>query len=109
MSEYRFEVKLAAAMRVRAANQMVASKVVRAVLGSRGTSEITAARRQFELELEDLANDHKTVRDKGATISDFNFSIAGAPVLLEIDGKRVKRPASARPANRRKRVKGNLG
>jgi hypothetical protein len=101
MSEYGFEVKLAAAMRVRAANQMVARKVVRAVIGPRGTSEIRAARRQFELELEDLANEHKTVRDKGATISDLTFSITGAPVLLEIDGKRVRRPAGGRTANRR--------
>ena len=96
MSEYRFKVKLAAAMRVRAVNQMTAWKVIRAVLGTRGTSEIRAARRQFELELEDLANDHKTVRDKDAAVSDLTFSIAGAPTLLEIDGKRVRRPADGR-------------
>jgi hypothetical protein len=91
MSVYGFEVKIAARVRVRAGNEMLARKVVRSVLGSRGAAEITAACSRFELELEDLANDNNAVKGMDATVTDLTFSIAGSPTLFEIDGKKVKR------------------
>ena len=96
MSVYGFEVKIAAAVRVHAGNEMLARKVVRSVLGSRGISEIKAACSRFELELEDLANDNKAVKDRDATVTDLTFSVAGSPTLFEIDGKKVKRSIPGR-------------
>jgi hypothetical protein len=95
MSVYGFEVKLAAAVRVRAADEMIARKVVRSILGSRGTAEIKAARRRFELELEDLANDNDAVNRMDA-ITDLTFTIAGSSTLVEIDGRRARPPAGRR-------------
>jgi hypothetical protein len=86
MSVYGFEVKLAAAVRVRAADEMIARKVVRSILGSRGTAEIKAARRRFELELEDLANDNDAVKRMDATVTDLTFTIAGSSTLVESTG-----------------------
>jgi hypothetical protein len=96
MSVYGFEVKLAAAVRVRAADEMIARKVVRSILGSRGTAEIKAARRRFELELEDLANDNDAVKRMDATVTDLTFTIAGSSTLVEIDGRRARPPAGRR-------------
>jgi hypothetical protein len=55
MRAFGFKMALAAVMRVRAADEVLARKVVRLILGSPGTTEIAAARGRFELELEDLA------------------------------------------------------
>ena len=80
MREYAFEVKLVAVVRVRAAEEALARKVVPSVLGSPGTVEIR------------LANDCNHVLGVNATVTDVDFSAeGGSPVLLEINGERVKR------------------
>jgi hypothetical protein len=96
MRAFGFKVALAAVMRVRAADEVLARKVVRLILGSPGTAEIAAARGRFELELEDLANDSEAVKGMNATVTDLAFSVAGSPALFEIDGKRVKQSAPGR-------------
>jgi hypothetical protein len=96
MALYGFEVKLAAAVRVRAADEALAWKVVRSVVGSRGNSELRAARRRFELELEELANENDTVKDVDAIVTDVSFLLTRSPMLFEINGKRVKRRGSRR-------------
>jgi hypothetical protein len=96
MRAYGFRVTLAAVVRVRAADEVLARKVVRSILGSPGTAEIAAARGRFELELEDLANDSEAVKGMNATVTDLAFSVAGSPALFEIDGKRVKQSAPGR-------------
>ena len=93
---FGFKVALAAVVRLRAADEIHARKVVRSILGSPGIAEIRAARGRFELELEDLANDSDAVKDMNASVTDVTFSIAGSPALFEIDGKRVKRSAARR-------------
>jgi hypothetical protein len=75
---------------------MLAWRVVRSVLGSLDTSEIRAARRRFELELEDLVNDNNAVKCVDATVTDLTFSIAGSTTLFEIDGKKAKRSTPGR-------------
>jgi hypothetical protein len=102
MRVYGFEVRVAAAVRVRAGNEMLARKVVRSVFGSRGDAEIKAACGRFELELEDLANDNNAVKAVNATVTDLTFSVAGSPALFEIDGKKVE-SRSASPRLRRPR------
>ena len=96
MPAFGFKVPLAAVVRVRAADEILARKVVRSLLGPPATAEITAARGRFELELEDLANDSDVVKDANASVTDVTFSIAGSPALLEINGKRVKRSTAER-------------
>jgi hypothetical protein len=80
MQEYAFQVKLVAVVRVRAADEALARKVVPSVLGSPGTVEIT------------LANESNTSVGLNATVTIVDFFAEGdSAVLLESNDRRVKR------------------
>ena len=55
MPAFGFKVPLAAVVRMRAADEMPARKVVRSILAPPAIAKITASRGRFELELEDRA------------------------------------------------------
>jgi hypothetical protein len=80
IGEYAFQVKLVAVVRVRAADEALARKVVPTVLGSPGTVEIR------------LANESNASFGLNATVTHVDFSAEGdSAVLLESNEKRVKR------------------
>ena len=80
MQEYAFQVKLVAIVRVRAADEALARKVVPAVLGSPGTVEIR------------LANESNTSLGLNATVTNVDFSADGlSAMLLHRNEKKVKR------------------
>jgi hypothetical protein len=81
MANFSFETKLAAVVRVRAADEIVARKLVPTVLGAPGTLEIR------------LANENNAVVFKDAIITDVEFSLdEGAIKLIETDGVPVISP-----------------
>ena len=80
LQEYAFQVNLVAVVRVRAADQTLARKVVPSVLGSPGTSEIR------------LVNESNNSIGLKATVTvvDF-FAKDDSAVLLEGNDKKVRR------------------
>jgi hypothetical protein len=79
MTDYMFEVKLVAVVRVRALEESLARRVLPSVLGSPSTAEIS------------LANETHAGIGWNATLIAVDFSIDENAALFEIDGKRVKR------------------
>jgi hypothetical protein len=75
---YVFEVQVAGTVRVRAANEIEARKVVPAVLLLPGPNEVR------------MANDANGKLGWDATITSVNFRLRGGLTLASIDGKRVK-------------------
>jgi hypothetical protein len=75
MSEYVFEVRLRAVVRVRASDEGVAREVVSSVLGAPGSVEIN------------LANENNAAL--GATVTKVDFVHEKGPILLKDD---VARP-----------------
>jgi len=84
MNEYLFEVKLRAVVRVRAAEEDVARKVVSSVLGSPGSVEI------------ELANQNNAAVGRPATVTDVDFFQEKDPRLLkhEITRPELRSPRS---------------
>ncbi len=75
MSDFAFEVNIVAVVRVRAADENVALKVVPTVLGAPANVEIR------------LANENNAALGHHATISNVDFSVEdGSITLFEIDG-----------------------
>jgi hypothetical protein len=78
--EYAFQVKLIVVVRVRAADEALARKLVPSVLGSPGTVEIA------------LANEINTSLGLNATVTTVDFFAEGdSNVLLESNDQRAKR------------------
>jgi hypothetical protein len=75
---YVFKVQVAGTVRVRAADEIEARKVVPAVLLLPGPDEVT------------MANEANAKFGWGATITSVNFRVRGGLTLARIDGKRVK-------------------
>jgi hypothetical protein len=93
MKDFTFKVNLIAVVRVRAADERVARKVVPAVVAPPGTLEIA------------LANENNAARGHDARVIDASFSIAS---LTPIDGGGVrpvnmKDPTAPAPAARPRR------
>ena len=78
MPRYVFEVKVAGTVRVRAADESEARKVVPAVLLLPGPDEVR------------MANDNNAKIGWHGTITSVNFRVKGGPTLVSKDGKRVK-------------------
>jgi hypothetical protein len=98
MSNFSFETKLAAVVRVRAADEIVARKLVPTVLGAPGTLEIR------------LANENNAVFFKDAIIIDVEFSLdEGAIKLIETDGVPAPAPAIRPPRPRASHRSSKLG
>jgi hypothetical protein len=74
MSDFSFKVNIVAVVRVRAADENVARKVVPTVLGAPSTFEIR------------LANENNAARGCSATVTDVDFTIIGAVKPLEKPG-----------------------
>jgi hypothetical protein len=84
MARFSFETKLAAVVRVRAVDEIVARKLVPTVLGAPGTLEIR------------LANENNAVFFNDAIITDVEFSLDEAAIkLIETDGAPAPAPAPA--------------
>jgi hypothetical protein len=81
MNEYVYEVKLRAVVRVRAADEAVARKVVPTVLGSPGSVEI------------ELANQHNATIGRAATVTDVDFDL-----VQENEAQLLKNNAAERQA-----------
>jgi hypothetical protein len=80
MQEYAFQVKLVVIVRVRAADEARARKVVPSVLGSPGTVEIK------------LANESNTSLGLNATVTNVDFFADDhSAMLLQSNEKKVKR------------------
>ena len=79
MRRYVFEVKVAGTVRVRAADEMEARKVVPAVLVLPGPDEVR------------MANDANAKLGWDATITSVNFRVKGDLKLVRIDSKKVKK------------------
>jgi hypothetical protein len=78
MQEYLFEVRLVAAVLVRAQNEGLAREVVTSALGSPSTEEVR------------LANEAGFLMGREATIVAVNFSVdQSSTKLIEIGGKTV--------------------
>jgi hypothetical protein len=75
---YVFEVKVAGAVRVRAADESEARKVVAAVLLLPGPDEVR------------IANDSNGRIGWDGTITSVNFRVKGGLTLVSKDGKRIK-------------------
>jgi hypothetical protein len=75
---YVFEVKVAGTVRVRAADEMEASKLVPAVLFLPGPDEVR------------MANEANAKIGWQATITSVNFRVRGGLTLVRSDGKKVK-------------------
>ena len=88
MDEFAFTVNIVAVVRVRAADERVARKVVPTVLGSPGAVEVR------------LANEGNALLARPATVNNVDFSLEeGSIKLIETDG--VPAPAPAiRPLRR---------
>ena len=78
MRRYVFEVKVAGTVRVRAADEMEARKVVPAVLVLPGPDEVR------------MANDANAKIGWQTTITSVNFRVRGGVTLVRSDGKKVK-------------------
>ena len=78
MPSYVFEIKVAGTVRVRAADEMEARKVVPAVLVLPGPDEVR------------MANDGNAKFGWDATITSVNFRVKGDLKLVGINGKKVK-------------------
>ena len=78
MKKFVFQVSLLATVRVRAADETEARKVVPSVLLAPGPDEVR------------VANDNNA-RIGDATITAVDYGVKGDPVLITIGGKRVKR------------------
>ena len=78
MPSYVFEVQVAGTVRVRAADEIEARKVVPAVLLLPGPDEVR------------MANDANSKLGWDAIITSVNFRVRGGLTLASIDGKRVK-------------------
>ena len=79
MRRYVFEVKVAGTVRVRAADEMEARKVVPAVLVLPGPDEVR------------MANDANAKLGWDATITSVNFRVKGDLKLVRIDSKKIKK------------------
>jgi hypothetical protein len=75
MNDFAFKVNLVAVVRVRAADENAARRVVPTVLGAPGAAEIG------------LANQNNAAVGLDAVILEVEFSGEGGRVKLEIDGK----------------------
>ena len=82
MPNYVFEIKVAGTVRVRAADEMEARKVVPAVLVLPGPDEVR------------MANDANAAMGWEATITSVNFRVRGGVTLVGREGKRIKRRES---------------
>ena len=82
MNEYVYEVRLRAVVRVRAADEEVARKVVPTVLGSPGTVEI------------ELANQNNTAIGRTATVTDVDLVQENEAQLLKTNAA----PPQTRPS-----------
>ena len=76
--EYAFKVKLAAVVRVRAANETVARRALPSVLGPPGTVDIK------------VTNENNAALGVNALVTDVDFSIEENATLFEVDGARIK-------------------
>jgi hypothetical protein len=84
MNEYVYEVRLRAVVRVRAADEEVARKVVPTVLGSPGTVEI------------ELANQNNTAIGRTATVTDVDLVQENEAQLLKTNATGPQaRPSAA--------------
>jgi hypothetical protein len=81
---YVFEVKVAGTVRVRAADEMEASKVVPAVLFLPGPDEVR------------MANEANAKIGWQATITSVNFRVRGGIALVRRDGTKIERPQRRR-------------
>jgi hypothetical protein len=79
MQDYAFRVRLTATVRVRAADEIVARRAATSVLLSLSADDIG------------IANDRASRRDRNAALTKTSFSVEGRPMLVAIDGKRIKR------------------
>ena len=82
LNEYVYEVKLRAVVRVRAADEEVARKVVPTVLGSPGTVEI------------ELANQNNASIGQTATVTDVDFVQENEAKLLKTNAAGPEEPPS---------------
>jgi hypothetical protein len=80
VQSYIFAVKVAGTVRVRAADEMEARKVVPAVLLLPGPDEVR------------IANDANAKLGWDATITSVNFRVKGGLTLVRSNGKKVKQP-----------------
>jgi hypothetical protein len=78
MNEYVFAVQLVAAVRVRAADENVARKVVSSVLGSPGTEEVR------------MANENNAALGRNALVTDVDFSVGNSPTRSKADKRESK-------------------
>ena len=76
--EYAFKVKLAAVVRVRAANETVARRALPSVLSPPGTVDIK------------VTNENNAALGVDAIVTDVDFSIEENATLFEVDGARIK-------------------
>ena len=82
MPRYVFEVKVAGTVRVQAADELEARKVVPAVLLLPGPDEVR------------MANDANAKIGWEGTITSVNFRVVGGLTLVGREGKRIKRRES---------------
>ena len=76
--EYAFKVKLVAVVRVRAANETEARRVLPSILSSPGTVDIK------------VANENNAALGVDALVTDVDFSIEEGAALFEVDGTTIK-------------------
>ena len=76
--EYAFKVKLVAVVRVRAANETEARRVLPSVLSSPGTVDIK------------VANENNAALGVDALVTDVDFAIEESAALFEVDGTIIK-------------------
>jgi len=69
MKDFAFKVNLVALVRVRAADESVARKIVPAVLGAPGTVEIR------------LANENRGAVGRASTVTDVDFSVGSIKLV----------------------------
>ena len=84
MPSYVFEIKVAGTVRVRAADEMEARKVIPAVLVLPGPDEVR------------MANDDNAKFGWDGTITAVNFRVKSDLKLVGINGKKVKRTRELR-------------
>ena len=94
MTEYAFEVRLRAVVRVRAESEELASKVVPSVLGAPSSVEIG------------LANRNNTAIGNTSTVISVEFDQQGRAKRLEHEGPRIPLVASFNPADGKDRRPG---
>ncbi len=86
--EYAFKVKLVAVVRVRAANETVARRVLPSVLSSPGTVDIK------------VANENNAALGVDALVTDVDFAIEESAALFEVDGTIIKHGLSSAAVHR---------